>query len=121
MNDDIKDILSNLNPGIDSATLLLYMQGKLSQEQRHEVEKLLLENDFESEAMDGLAQVKDQQGVSTVIEGLNRDLKVKTTRSRKNKRRRELKEDPLLWVALLIILLLVVLSYVIIHKQLQQG
>jgi len=121
VNEDIKDILSNLNPGVDSELLLLYMQDKLSQPERHRVEKMLLQNEFEGEAMEGLEQVKDQQSVATLVEGLNRELKNKTARKRRRTRRREMKEDPWLWTALLIILLLVLLSFVIIYHQLQRG
>jgi peroxiredoxin len=101
--------------------MLLYMQNKLSQPERHRVEKMLLQNDFEGEAMEGLEQVKDQQSVRTVVEGLNRELKNKTARKKRKNRRRELKEDPWLWTALLILLLLVFLSFAIIYNQLQRG
>ena len=35
MSENLKDILSHLNPDIDQETLLLYLQGKLSTEQQH--------------------------------------------------------------------------------------
>ena len=59
MSESLKDILSNLNPDIDQETLLLYLQGKLSPEQQHEVEKGLLVDDFESDALEGLEHFKE--------------------------------------------------------------
>ena len=39
MSDKLKDILSNLSSEVDQETLLKYLEGRLSDEQRHEVEK----------------------------------------------------------------------------------
>ena len=52
MSENLKDILSHLNPDIDQETLLLYLQGKLSTEQQHEVEKQMMDNDFEADALE---------------------------------------------------------------------
>ena len=48
MPENYKEILSNLSTEIDQETLLLYLQGKLSEEKKHEVEKQLLQNDFDN-------------------------------------------------------------------------
>ena len=61
MSENLKDILSNLNPDIDQETLLNYLQVKLSAEQQHEVEKQMLQDDFGSEAMEGLQEIKDRK------------------------------------------------------------
>ena len=52
MSESLKDILSNLNPDIDQETLLQYLQGKLTAEQQHELEKQMMENEFESDALE---------------------------------------------------------------------
>jgi len=39
MPGDLKDILSRLSPDVDQEILLRYLQGKLSSEQQHELEK----------------------------------------------------------------------------------
>ena len=51
MSDNLKDILSHLNPEIDQETLMLYLQGKLSAQQQHDLEKEALQSDFENDAM----------------------------------------------------------------------
>jgi len=121
MKRDLHDILANLNGKVDPEILVLYLQGKLSQDQRHEVEKHLIDNDFDDEALQGLEKVKDKDQVSATVDQLNRDLRIKTAKKKKRRRASELKEDPWLWIALLIILLLIVISFVIIHKQMQEG
>ena len=63
MPDDLKDILSHLSTDIDQETLLLYLQDKLSEEKKHEVEKKLLENEFANDAMEGLQEIKDKQQI----------------------------------------------------------
>src|SRR5688500_12581890 len=50
MKENLKDILTHLNPEVDQETLLSYLQGKLNATEQHEVEKQLLDSDFEAEA-----------------------------------------------------------------------
>jgi len=43
MSEDLKDILSNLNPDVDQETLLQYLQGKLSAQDQHDLEKQMMD------------------------------------------------------------------------------
>ena len=63
MPDNYKDILSHLSTEIDQETLLLYLQGKLSEEKRHEVEKQMMQHEFDDDAMEGLQEIKDKQQI----------------------------------------------------------
>ncbi|MFN2439107.1 MAG: hypothetical protein ABR503_07900 [Chitinophagaceae bacterium] len=121
MNQNLKDILSNLNPDIDQETLLLYLQGKLSPEKQHELEKKLMDSDFETDALEGLQKIKDQQGVSTIIEQLNRELKKKTKKRKQRKEKFRLNTDPTVWVTIIIILLLIIISYLVITSRLPKS
>ncbi len=116
MQENLKDILSSLNNEVDQETLLLYLQGKLSEEKKHEVEMLLLENEFAGEAMEGLSEIKDKQQVAYMVEMLNRDLKSKVEKKKKRREKLKLKDQSLLYIAIFIVLLLIVISYMIIHK-----
>lgn len=120
MKDSLKDILSNLNPEVDQETLLLYLQGKLSAEQQHQLEKDMLEGDFEADALEGLQEIRNKKDLSYIIDQLNRDLRTKTDKKKKFRDKLKMKEEPWLWITLLIILLLIILSYVIIHFQMKQ-
>ncbi len=118
MKESLKDILSNLNPDIDQATLLLYLQGKLTAMQQHELEKKMLENDFSMDALEGLQQFDDKTNISLLVEQLNKDLKVKTAKKKKLKEKIKLKLDPWTIIMIVFILVLVVISFIIIYRKL---
>lgn len=120
MSGNLKDILSHLQTDIEQEVLLRYLQGKLSAEEQHEVEKRLLDSEFEADAIEGLQQIADEQQLQFMLEGLQRDLKKKTAKKKAFRDKLRIKEQPLLWIAVMILLLLVVISYLIIHR-LGQG
>ena len=94
MSENLKDILSNMNPDIDQETLLRYLQGKLSSGEQHELEKQIQDSDFDSEALEGLQDFKDKQKIASLVDQLNRDLKKKTAKKQARKQKSELHLDP---------------------------
>jgi hypothetical protein len=116
MSENYKDILSHLSTDIDQETLLLYLQGKLSDEKKHEVEKKLIEDEFDNEAVEGLEDIKDKQQIQYMVDMLNRDLKKKTEKKKKRREKMKIKDQPWLYISLLIILLLIILSYIVIRR-----
>ena len=114
-----KDILSHLSTEIDQETLLLYLQGKLSAEKKHEVEKQLIQDDFEGDALDGLQEFKDKEQLQYMVEMLNRDLKKKIARKKKLREKMKLKDQPWLYVSILILIILIVISYLVIYRMLK--
>jgi len=121
MPDNLKDILSHLSTDIDQETLLLYLQGKLSDEKKHEVEKKLVDNEFANDAMEGLQEIKDKQRIAFMVEMLNRDLKKKTQRKRQRRQKMKLPDQPWLYISIVIIMLLIIISYIVIHKAMKGG
>lgn len=120
MSDNLKDILSNLSADIDQETLLLYLNGQLSEEKRHEVEKKLLENEFAGDALEGLQQYKNSEKLNSVVDQLNHDLKKKLHKKKEKKKEKiHLKEHPWIYLAVFIVIILIVISYFVIHKLLQ--
>ena len=119
MSKELKDILSNLNPEIDQETLLQYLQGKLSADQQHEVEKQLIDSDFETDALEGLQDFKDKKNISFLVDQLNADLKKRTEKKKRLKQKLKIQLDPSVILAIIIIMLLIVISYVIIRKATQ--
>lgn len=116
MNDNYKDILSNLSTDVDQEVLLQYLQGKLPEEKKHELEKQLLQSDFEDDAAEGLLAIKDKQQVQYMVEMLNRDLKKKTEKKKNRREKLNINFQPWIYVAILILLLLIVFSYIIIKR-----
>ena len=52
MSEKLKDILSHLSTEVDQETLLKYLEGRLSDEQKHELEKRMLNSEFTDDAME---------------------------------------------------------------------
>jgi hypothetical protein len=116
MQDNLKDILSNLSNEIDQDTLLLYLQNKLSAEKKHEVEKMLADNEFASDALDGLQAFSDKRQVNHMVEMLNRDLKKKTERKKQRREKLKLPDQSWILIAVVIIILLIIISYIVVSK-----
>ena len=115
MKENLKDILSHLNANVDQEVLLKYLQGKLSNEEQHNIEKFLLDDPFEADAAEGLAAIKNKETIPSVVSQLNRDLKKKTSRRKAWVFQREAKLESWLLVAIILILLLAVVGYLVIH------
>ena len=116
MTDNLKDILSHLSKDIDQETLIQYLQGNLTEEKKHELEKQLVDNEFASDALEGLSEIKDKQQIQYMVEMLNRDLKKKTEKKKKRREKMKLPEMPWLYITIIIFLLLIVLCYFVIRK-----
>ncbi|MFL5810958.1 MAG: hypothetical protein ACJ749_15665 [Flavisolibacter sp.] len=114
MSDDLKDILSNLNPDVDQEALLRYLQGKLSAGEQHELEKQMMDDEFGADALEGLQNFKDKRDISLLVEQLNSDLEKKTEKKKKFKEKLRLQLDPIILFTIILILLLIVISYIVI-------
>ena len=120
MADSLKDILSALSPDVDQETLLLYLQGKLNEQQKHEVEKKLLKDEFNEDAMEGLQEFKDKEQLQYMVEMLNRDLKKKTAIKKKRREKMRLKDQPWLYMSILILILLIVICFIAVKRLLER-
>ncbi len=116
MKENLKNILSHLHSEVDQEVLLKYLQGKLSAQEQHELEKNLLNDPFEADAMEGLHAMENKQNIATLVEQLNRDLKKKTSTRKKWLFKREAKVESWLLLTIIIILLLVVIGFLVVYK-----
>lgn len=119
MSDNLKDILSNLSADIDQETLLKYLQGHLTEEQKNEVEKKMLDSNFTDDAMEGLQEIRNKERLSTLVEQLNRDLQKKLAKKKQRREKLRFKDQPWLYITIIILLLLIILSYFVIHRLLK--
>lgn len=117
MSENLKDILSNLNPDVDQETLLRYLQGKLSIEEQHELEKQMMDSDFDSDALEGLQNFKNKKDIALLVDNLNKDLKRRTEKKKRFREKLKLNIDTTIIIAIIILLMLIVLSYVIIQRK----
>ena len=118
MSESFKDILSNLSTDVDQETLLLYLQGKLSEEKKNEVEKKLSQHEFDDDALEGLQEIKDKQQIQYMVEMLNRDLKKRTAKKKKMRDKMKIKDQPWLYISILILILLIAICYIVIRRML---
>jgi hypothetical protein len=114
---DLLNILSNSNKDIDNQKLMDYISGKLSEKERHEIEKQMADNQMMNDAVEGLQQFKDQKKLDTYVEQLQKQL---NTYIQKKKERRTPKwfrgqYDVWIFISLIVILLLIVIAYIVIR------
>ena len=123
MNKDLINILSNSNKDIDNQKLMDYVAGKLSAEEAHEMEKLLLESDFTDDAAEGLSMLDDKSRITRMVYELNNNLKHQLEEKKKRRDKRRLKDQPvwLLMLAVLVFLFLIVLCYMVVHYYIKHG
>ena len=91
MSKDLLNILSNSNKDIDNQKLMDYLSGKLPEQERHEVEKWMVDNEFANEAMEGLKDFSGKKDLQAYVEHLNKDLHkyLQTKKERRQKRAME--------------------------------
>lgn len=113
---DLFNILSNSNKDIDNQKLMDYLAGKLSGTEKHEVEAWMTENDFASEAIEGLQSLKDPAHANVYVEQLNNQLS-RHLKQKPKRRTRKLEFNLTnAIIAVLVILALTVMAVWIIHR-----
>ena len=118
MDDKLFNILSNSNKDIDNQKLMDYLNGKLSAEAKHEVEKQMADSQFMNDAIEGLEEVKNKKDLSSFVNQLNTNLHKQLEKKKKRKQKRALKDQPWLYLAIVILLLLIVICFIVIKKHL---
>ena len=113
---DLLNILSNSNKDIDNQKLMDYLSGKLSAEDHHDVEKWMLENEFATEAVEGLEKMERKQNVNLYVDQLNKQLSQYLTEKKKRRNRKSTPEIPWTMLAILLILVLIVCAYFVIKS-----
>lgn len=116
MNRDLLNILTNSNKDIDNQQLMDYLAGKLSAEDKHELEKLMAENEFMNDAIEGLEDVKDKRDINLFVEQMNRDLHKKLLQKKNKKKKRKMLQQRWVYAAIILILALIIATWLIIMK-----
>jgi len=116
MNNDLLNILGNSNKDIDNQKLMDYLSGKLSDQEKHEVEMWMVDNDFENEALEGLQQMSGNKKLEGYVDQLNKELRtyIKDKKSRREKR--QIDNGFWVYVTIAFILIIAVLAYVVITR-----
>ncbi len=72
--DDLKDILSGDAESISEEELVKYLEGSLSNEERHLFEKKTADSSFVNDAIEGLQGFKNKKKLDQYVNQLNKNL-----------------------------------------------
>jgi anti-sigma-K factor RskA len=92
-----------------------YLSGKLSGDERHEVEKQMADSHLVNDAVEGLAQFKDPNQIGAVVSQVNATLHTQFEKKKIYRRNREMKTQPWVYLAIILILFLAIISFVLIR------
>jgi anti-sigma factor RsiW len=112
MTDKWKDILTQKS-SLDPHKLMDYLEGKLSDKEKHEVESVLADSAFMDDAAEGLNEMKDKQKIASILFELNSQLHKKTQQRRKLQFSNRLPFPGWLIFTTVTVILLIVLAYII--------
>ncbi len=116
MNKDLLNILSNSNKDIDNQKLMDYLGGKLSDQEKHEVEEWMADSDFSDEAMEGLQEFSNRNELKQYVDGLNKDLSTYIQKKKNRREKKRLKEYPWTYIAIFLLISLCIIAYVVIRE-----
>lgn len=117
MSENLKKILSDQQKDFPQEKLLDYINDQLTEQEQHALETQLNEDDFMSDALDGLQQFDANSDVSLLVNQLNGGLKKQLKKSKENRKRRSLHmHDFPFYYTIIVILLLIIISYLVINN-----
>ena len=112
--DELINILSNSNKDIDNQKLMDYLSGKLSGDEKHELEKQMADSELVNDAVEGLEQFKDTQRINAIVAQVNTGLHSQLEKKKIYRRRRTVNSQQWFYLALILILSLAIICFVII-------
>ena len=119
MSDKLLDILKD-QADISEQELIQYLNGTLTPEERHEIEKRLAASDMLADAEEGLSQLKNKENVHTVVTDINKQLYQQLRQRRSKNKYPLIPNQSLLIITTFLILVLIVIAFVVIYKM-QNG
>ncbi len=117
MSDDLKNILNNSNKDIDNQKLMDYLSKQLSKQDTHDLEKMMADDEFMNDAVEGLEQFSSVKKLPLSVQQLNRELQKQITKKKNRKEKRKIKDQPWVYFTIILLLLLTIVCYVIIKKR----
>lgn len=115
MNDDVKKILDNNKERLDDERLMAYVNKDLNKQDYYQVEKTITEDEFTSDAVEGLQQISNADDLPDILSDLNTGLHKQLGKAKK-KRRKRWKDDPKIYLLVIILLILMIIGYLVTKK-----
>jgi hypothetical protein len=121
MSNELNDITSGGKGPVDDKRLMDYLQQQLSKQDSHELERMMADDPFVNDAVEGLEQFGNKKDLTGYVEQLNRDLQKQLDKKKKRREKRRLPDQQWAYVAIFVLLLLCIIAYVIIKRQKEKG
>ncbi len=96
--------------------ILDYINGKLSGEELHEFETLMLDSEILNDTVEGLQKIKEHSDPEQMAHRLNKKLKKQLYKKPERQGQKSIKEMNWIYIVILIILLLVIAGYFVVQK-----
>src|SRR5215210_6080592 len=109
-----KNILPDNNEQLSNEDLLKYIDSRTSKEEKYAIEKKFSDTSFESDAIDGLQQIKSQERLKNHVSQLNQKLQQQLISKKHRKQKRKIKDFQWIILTVVILLLLCLISLAII-------
>jgi len=115
MHNDLLDILSNKALPITNEQLVNYLTGSLTEQERHEIEKTIMDSGVDNEALEGLQMVTDKAKILQYQLEISKNLREKLQQKKpKRKRGRHLQLSYIL-ILTGALLAFIILVWLILH------
>ena len=116
---ELKNILPDNNEQLSNEDLLKYLDSRTSKEEKYAIEKKFSDTSFESDAIDGLQQIKSQERLKNHVSQLNLKLQQQLISKKHRKEKRKIKDFQwiILTVAILLLLCLISLAIISMHNK----
>lgn len=109
---DLNEILSDNEQPISEEELLQYLDNNVPDKEKYNIEKKLIDNPFEEDAVQGLAAIHNTDAVATYVKQLNSKLTQLATK--KQRKKRELNITKWVVLAIMVLLFICVIGYFLI-------
>lgn len=117
MKKGLQNLLDNASREIDPQRLMDYLNGRLPEREKNEVERWLLEHEeLGREALEGLQQLTSTQQLQFSVTKINHQLDRYLHQKKKKTKHRFFWPDKIAWVALLLLLLLAIAALLILQR-----
>ena len=111
---NLKNILND-EERLKDQDLLRYLQGELSGDELHQVEKQMADSDFVNDAVEGLQEMPNPKSIEQYLDELNAKLR-KQVKARKVKRdKHRMKDQPLIVAIVAAVIVICILCYIAVQ------
>lgn len=109
-----KNILPDNNEQLSNEDLLKFLDSNTSEEDKYAIVRKFGDTSFESDAIDGLQQIKSQERLKNHVSQLNQKLHQQLLSKKQRKEKRKIKDFEWIILAIVILLLLCIISLAIV-------